>query len=194
MFSHASLCTNFFSFFSCIWFCFSFASPPPPPTPPEKKNNKWLARPIANMWKTRDTIWNESWSWHVIYTRTLSPTIALSWLVTWSESWSVLAHSLLVLVSFAAARARVTQCSPPSRVDVYLKPCPHYTRRSLNGPAYWNTHHLFGQKRINMQSAYIIFKMFSLRLKRNLRKPDDFKFTRFEAGICDERLPEVPRL
>ena len=45
-----------------------------------------------------------------------------------------------------------------------------------------------------MQSAYIIFKMFSLRLKRNLRKPDVFKFTRFEAGICDERLPEVPRL
>ena len=44
-----------------------------------------------------------------------------------------------------------------------------------------------------MQSAYIIFKMFSLRLKRNLRKPDVFKFTRFEAGICDERLPEVPR-
>ena len=25
-------------------------------------------------------------------------------------------------------------------------------------------------------------------------KPDVFKFTRFEAGICDERLPEVPRL
>ena len=44
-----------------------------------------------------------------------------------------------------------------------------------------------------MQSAYIIFKVFSLRLKRNLRKPDVFKFTRFEAGICDERLPEVPR-
>ena len=44
-----------------------------------------------------------------------------------------------------------------------------------------------------MQSAYIIFKMFSLRLKLNLRKPDVFKFTRFEAGICDERLPEVPR-
>ena len=164
------------------------------PPPPLKKKNKWLARPIANMWKTRDTIWNESWSWHVIYTRTLSPTIALSWLLTWSESWSVLAHSLLVLVSIAAARARVTQCSPPSCVDVYLKPCPHYTRRSLNGQAYWNTHHLFGQKRINMQSAYIIFKMFSLRLKRNLRKPDVLKFTRFEAGICDERLPEVPRL
>ena len=54
--------------------------------------------------------------------------------------------------------------------------------------------HLFGQKRINLQSAYIIFKMFSLRLKLNLRKPDVFKFTRFEAGICDERLPEVPRL
>ena len=54
--------------------------------------------------------------------------------------------------------------------------------------------HLFGQKRINLQSAYIIFKMFSLRLKRNLRKPDVFKFTRFEAGICDERLLEVPRL
>ena len=33
--------------------------------------------------------------------------------------------------------------------------------------------------------------MFSLRLKR---KPDVFKFTRFKAGICDERLPEVPRL
>ena len=62
------------------------------------------------------------------------------------------------------------------------------------GPVYWKTHHLFGQKLINMQSAYIIFKMFSLRLKRNLRKPDVFKFTRFEAGICDERLPEVPRL
>ena len=45
-----------------------------------------------------------------------------------------------------------------------------------------------------MQSAYIILKMFSLRLKRNLRKPDVFKFTRFEAGMCDERLPEVPRL
>ena len=44
-----------------------------------------------------------------------------------------------------------------------------------------------------MQSAYIIFKVFSLRLKRKLRKPDVFKFTRFEAGICDERLPEVPR-
>ena len=44
-----------------------------------------------------------------------------------------------------------------------------------------------------MQSAYIIFKMFSLRLKLNLRKPDVFKFTRFEAGICVERLPEVPR-
>ena len=58
---------------------------------------------------------------------------------------------------------------------------------------YWKTHHLFHQKRINMQSAYIIFKVFSLRLKRNLRKPDVFKFTRFEAGICDERLPEVPR-
>ena len=41
-----------------------------------------------------------------------------------------------------------------------------------------------------MQSAYIIFKMFSLRLKRNLRKPDVLKFTRFEARICDERLPE----
>ena len=27
-------------------------------------------------------------------------------------------------------------------------------------PVYWKTHHLFGQKRINMQSAYIIFKMF----------------------------------
>ena len=62
------------------------------------------------------------------------------------------------------------------------------------GPVYWKTHHLFGQKRINMQSAYIMFKMFSLRLKRNLRKPDVFKFTRFEAGIRDERLPEVPRL
>ena len=37
----------------------------------------------------------------------------------------VLAHSLLGLVSFAAAQAGVTQCSPPSRVDVYLKPCPH---------------------------------------------------------------------
>ena len=34
-------------------------------------------------------------------------------------------------------------------------------------------------------------KSFFLRLKR---KPDVFKFTRFEAGICDERLPEVPRL
>ena len=45
-----------------------------------------------------------------------------------------------------------------------------------------------------MQSAYIIFKTFSLRLKRNLRKPDVLEFTRFEAGICDERLPEVPRL
>ena len=44
-----------------------------------------------------------------------------------------------------------------------------------------------------MQSAYIIFKMFSLRLKRNLRKPDVFKFTRSEAGICDDRLAEVPR-
>ena len=62
------------------------------------------------------------------------------------------------------------------------------------GPVYWKTQHLFGQKRINTQSAYIIFKMFSLRLKRNLRKPDVLKFTRFEAGICDERLPEVPRL
>ena len=62
------------------------------------------------------------------------------------------------------------------------------------GPVYWKTQHLLGQKRINMQSAYIIFKMFSLRLKRNLRKPDVLKFTRFEAGICDERLPEVPRL
>ena len=60
-------------------------------------------------------------------------------------------------------------------------------------PVYWKTHHLFGQKRINIQSAFIIFKMFSLRLKLNLRKPDVFKFTRFEAGICDERLPEVPR-
>ena len=56
---------------------------------------------------------------------------------------------------------------------------------------YSKTQHLFGQKWINMQSAYIIFQMFSLRLKR---KPDVFKFTRFEAGICDERLPEVPRL
>ena len=46
-----------------------------------------------------------------------------------------------------------------------------------------------------MQSAYIIFKiMFSIRLKRNLRKPDVLKFTRFEAGICHDRLPEVPRL
>ena len=44
-----------------------------------------------------------------------------------------------------------------------------------------------------MQSAYIIFKMFSLRLKLNLRKPDVFKFTHFEAGICDERLPKIPR-
>ena len=44
-----------------------------------------------------------------------------------------------------------------------------------------------------MQSAYTIFKVFSLRLKRNLRKHDVFKFTRFEAGICDKRLPEVPR-
>ena len=35
--------------------------------------------------------------------------------------------------------------------------------------------------------------MFSLRLKINLRKPDVFQFTRFEAGIYDERLPEVPR-
>ena len=35
----------------------------------------------------------------------------------------VLAYSLLVLVSFA--RAGVTQCSPPCRVDVYLKPGPH---------------------------------------------------------------------
>ena len=59
---------------------------------------------------------------------------------------------------------------------------------------YLKTQHLFGQKWINMQSAYIIFQMFSLRLKLNLRKPDVFKFTRFEAGICDERLPEVPRL
>ena len=59
-------------------------------------------------------------------------------------------------------------------------------------PVYWKTHHLFGQKRINIQSAFIIFKMFSLRLKLNLRKPDVFKFTRFEAGICDECLPEVP--
>ena len=33
--------------------------------------------------------------------------------------------------------------------------------------------------------------MFSLRLKR---KSSVFKFTLFEAGICDERLPEVPRL
>ena len=33
--------------------------------------------------------------------------------------------------------------------------------------------------------------MLSLRLKR---KPDVFKFTSFEAGICYERLPEVPRL
>ena len=40
----------------------------------------------SNMLNTRDTIRNESWSWHVIYTWTLSPTIALSWLVTWSES------------------------------------------------------------------------------------------------------------
>ena len=56
---------------------------------------------------------------------------------------------------------------------------------------YWKTQHLFGQKCINMQSADIIFQMFSVRLKR---KPDVFKFTRFEAGICDERLPEVPRL
>ena len=31
--------------------------------------------------------------------------------------------------------------------------------------------------------------MFSLRLKR---KPDFLKFTRFEAGIGDERLPDVP--
>ena len=60
-------------------------------------------------------------------------------------------------------------------------------------PVYWKTHHLFGQKRINIQSAYIIFKMFSLRLKLNLRKPDVFQFTRFEAGIYDERSPEVPR-
>ena len=61
------------------------------------------------------------------------------------------------------------------------------------GPVYWKTYHLFRQKRINMQSAYIIFKVFSLRLKRNLRKPDVFKFTCFEAGICDDRLAEVPR-
>ena len=33
--------------------------------------------------------------------------------------------------------------------------------------------------------------MFSLRLNR---KPDVFTFTRFKAGICDERLPEVTRL
>ena len=80
--------------------------------------------------ETRDTIQNESW--HEIYTWTLSPTIALSWLVTWSESWSVLAHSLLVLVSFAAARARVTQCSPPSGVDVYLKSgCQKKTGQSV---------------------------------------------------------------
>ena len=43
-----------------------------------------------------------------------------------SGLWApVLAHSFLVFVSFAAALAGVTQCSPPSRVDVYLKPCPH---------------------------------------------------------------------
>ena len=43
-------------------------------------------------------------------------------------------------------------------------------------------------------SAYIIFKKFSFRLKPNLRKPDVLQFTRFEAEICDERLPEAPRL
>ena len=98
---------HFFSFFSCARFCFSvFANPPHPP------KNKWLARLIANMREKRDTIRNESWSWNVIFW-TLSPTIGLSWLETWSESGSVLAHSLLVLVAFAAARAGVTQCSPP---------------------------------------------------------------------------------
>ena len=174
---------------------------PPPPT-----KNKWLARPIANMWKTRDTIRNESWSWHVIYTWTLSPTIALSWLVTWSESWSVLAHSLLVLVSFAAVRARVTQCSPirPHAWTFILSPvhikhvefwtcCVKYFWSRLDRYIGKQIIYLV-KKRINMQSAYIIFKMFSLRLKRNLRKPDVFKFTRFEAGICDKRLTEVPRL
>ena len=37
----------------------------------------------------------------------------------------VMHYPLLVLVSFAAAQAGVMQCSPPSCVDVYLKPCPH---------------------------------------------------------------------
>ena len=30
-------------------------------TPPLTPKNKWLARPIANMWKTRDTVRTESW-------------------------------------------------------------------------------------------------------------------------------------
>ena len=49
-------------------------------------------------------------------------------------------------------------------------------------------------KKVESGSAYIIFKMFSFRLKPNLRKPDVLQFTRCEAEICDERLPEAPRL
>ena len=38
---------------------------------------------------------------------------------------------------------------------------------------------------------YYIIKSFPSKLKR---KTDVFKFTRFEARICDESLPEVQRL
>ena len=82
-------------------FVFLFLLTPTPSSLPNPKITGWLARPIANMWTTRDTIRNESWSWNVIYTWTLSPTIALSWLETYRSHYplSVLIHSLALCFS-----------------------------------------------------------------------------------------------
>ena len=56
-----------------------------------------------------------------------------------------------------------------------------------------NTSFIWSKTDKHAKCIYYFQNVFS-HIKRNLRKPDVFKFTRFEAGICDERLPEVSRL